>query len=234
MKFALFVQHSLAFGAGLLATSASAQLVSYTFGTTASQLTTGTTTDAHLVVSPFASSKGGGTIGTASPGSAMSGGGGGAYFVASNWRSSDGNFFYFTLTPANGYSLSLTNLSFYYLATSSGPTNATITSSFDNHTSALASFSLSRAATSSLLAADWKHATSSITLASLAQPVTLRINATGATGSSGGLRIDQVILEGTTNVAAIPEPSTYAAVAGLIALLGAELRRRHRPAGRID
>ncbi len=228
MKLALFVQHSLALGASLLATSASAQLVSYTFGTTASPFTTGTTTDAHLTVSTFASSSGGGMIGTSSPGSNAAGGGGGAYFVASNWRNTDGNFFYFTLTPANGYSLSLTNLSFYYLSTSSGPTGATITSSVDNHASALASFSLSRASSSGPLTTDWKQATSSITLASLAQPVTLLINATGATGASGSLRIDQVNLEGITNVAAIPEPSTYAAIAGLIALLGAELRRRRQ------
>ena len=70
----------------------------------------------------------------------------------------------------------------------------------------------------------------SITLSGLALPMigNLHLKWTNSATTGVAFRIDDISLTGT----AIPEPSTYAAIAGLIALLGAELRRRHRRAGR--
>ena len=108
----------------LLLQGLQAQVVSYTFGSTSSPTTGAATVAANLTASTFASFTGSGTTGINSPGSSTAGGGGGAYFTATNWRSADGNFLYFTLTPANGFQLNLSSFSFHYASTGTGPTSA--------------------------------------------------------------------------------------------------------------
>ena len=200
----------------LLPLGLQAQVVSYTFGSTSSPTTGAASVAANLTASAFASFTGAGTTGTNSPGSTTAGGGGGAYFIASNWRSSDSNYLYFTLTPANGFQLTLTSFSFYYASTGTGPTSASLSSSADGYASALGTYSLTQQSGGSLLASDWHQAGSSITLSALSGTV-LRLSATGASGSTGSFRVDAVTLNGT--VSAIPEPSTYAVAAGLMGLL---------------
>jgi hypothetical protein len=192
------------------------QVVSYTFGSTSSPTASAASVAANLAASGFASFTGAGTTGVNSPGSSTAGGGGGAYFIASNWRSADGNYLYFTLTPANGFQLSLSSFSFYYASTGTGPTSATLSSSADGYASALGTYGLTQQSGGSLLASDWHQAGSSITLSAITG-TTFRISATGASGSTGSFRVDAVTLNGT--VSAIPEPSTYAATAGLLGLL---------------
>lgn len=57
--------------------------------------------------------------------------------------------------------------------------------------------------------------------------VVLRYTVDGATSGSGNNRIDNLTIAGTYSpAAAIPEPSTYAAILGGVALLGVAARRR--------
>lgn len=193
-----------------------AQVVSYTFGTTASPTTVASSVVGNLTASSFASFTGSGSTGTSSPGSSTAGGGGGAYYIASNWRSSDGNYFYFTLTPASGYQLTLTSFSFYYASSGTGPSSATLSSNADNYATALGTYSLTQQAGGSLLASDWHQASSSTTLSALSASSIFRLSATGASGATGTLRVDAVTLSGT--VTAVPEPSTYGTIAGVVVL----------------
>jgi hypothetical protein len=203
------------------------QVLVYNFGPSATPTTNATTTALNTTDSVFSSLAGSGTTSTTSPGSTTAGGSGGAYFSANTFRTSDNNYFYFTITPSSGYQVSLTNVSFYYLSTSTGPSNSTLQSSSDSYGSDLATFTLTRAAASPV-AADWHQTSTSITL-TFTSPTTFRITGTGASSSAGGFRIDDVTFSGA--VSAIPEPSAYAAIAGAIMLAGATWKRlRPRPA----
>lgn len=219
-RFCFSVSASLLFGCAL-----EAQIVSYTFGTTGSP-TISPAASANVSASDFASNLGTGAASSSSPGSATAGGGGGSYFIASNWRSADNNYFYFTITPAAGYQIQLSDFSFYYAATGSGPTSASLASSADSYGNALASFSLTRQAGGSLVASDWHPASSSITLSAISTATTFRLNATGASGSTGSLRVDAVTLNGV--VSAVPEPATVAAIGGAAALLATVVIRRRK------
>jgi hypothetical protein len=215
----------LAFAA-VCGVAAHAQIVSYTFGSSGSPSSSATTVAGNVSASSFASNLGSGATSSGSPGSLNAGGGGGSYFVSSNWRAVDGNYFYFTITPAAGYQITLSDFSFYYAATSTGPNSASLTSSADNYGSALGNFALTRQAGGSLLASDWHAANSSITMTAISSATIFRVNATGASASTGALRIDAVTLNGT--VSAVPEPATYAAISGAIALLGVIVSRRRK------
>lgn len=216
------------FGLLLLVGSLSGQIVSYSFGTSGAQTTAATFTAENLSSSIFASTLGGGVTSSSSPGSSTAGGGGGAYFTASNWRASDGNYFSFSVTPASGYAVIVTSISFYYASTSTGPSSAMLTSSVDGYAGNLGTFSLTQQAGGSLLAADWHQASSSITLTAFDTATSFRLGATGASVAGGTLRVDAVVLNGT--VSAVPEPSTYAAIAGVWAVCGVLWHRRRRAA----
>jgi hypothetical protein len=72
-------------------------------------------------------------------------------------------------------------------------------------------------------ASDWHLASSSITL-TFSSATTFHITGTGASTSAGAFRIDDPTFTGT--VSAIPEPSTYATIAGGIVFAGAIWQRR--------
>jgi hypothetical protein len=216
---------------GFVATEVSGQitLVSYNFGSAASPTTSAGTVAANVSAGVFSGNLGSPSTSSGSPGSSTAGGSGGSYFTSSNWTNSDSNYFAFTLTPNPGSQLTLTSVTFYYAATSTGPTSFSLLSSADGFAAPLASNSITKAS-GSLLASDWHSQTSSITL-TFTSATTFRLTATGATSVSGGLRVDDVTLKGT--VTAVPEPSTYAAWAGLLVLAAAMWHQHRRRSSRV-
>lgn len=200
------------------------QVAAYTFGPTGSPTTSATTVDSNITASAFSSFTGSGAAINNSPGSSTAGGSGGYYFSANTFRTSDGNYFAFTITPAEGYQVTLSSVSFYYLSTASGPTDSALQSSNDSYGSNLAAFSLTHAG-STPAASDWHLASSSITL-TFTSATTFHLTGAGASGSTGAFRVDDVTFSGT--VSAIPEPSTYAAIIGSVALAGATWHRRKK------
>jgi len=131
-----------------------------------------------------------------------------------------GKYFKLTLTPAEGYQLSVTGLAFGYRATASGPTSFVLRSSADGFGTDLATAGLVNDSA-------WHSYTSSpLELAGLTSPTVFRLYASGASSSLGTLRIDDVSVAGA--VAAVPEPAAVAAAAGGLALAAGLWRRRQQ------
>lgn len=199
-------------------------LVAFTFGTSGNPTTSATTAAENVLVSSFTGNIGTPNTSSSSPGSLSAGGSGGSYYTASNFRTADNNYFEFTLTPAAGYEITLTGVSFFYLSTSSGPTTTNLLGSLDDFGSNLASFALTRTS-GSPTAADWHLATGATTL-TFGTSTTFRLSATGASSAAGSLKLDDFTIHGS--VSQVPEPSTYAAITGVVALAVAAIRRRRR------
>lgn len=205
-----------------LAPGLRAQLVIYSFGPSATPTTAPTFVASDLSASVFSALSGSPTTGSGAP--VFSAGSGGSYFSASAWNATapGTNYFEFTVTPAAGFEFAATSLSFGYRATSSGPTAFAVRSSVD-------AFGTNLAAGTFLADTAW-HATGTLALAMVPIDVatTFRIYASGASSGLGTLRVDDVTLAGSVGAAAIPEPSTWGAFAGAVALASAAWRRRAR------
>jgi hypothetical protein len=147
----------------------------------------------------------------------------------------------FSVQPSAGYSYSLSTLNANFRRSSSGPADFLWQYSTNGTTFADigSPFSYTGTATNG-------EAQSSITLSGIAAlqdvindtPVIFRLVAwSGSTGNFGFGRLsgDDLTFAGTVGaVSAIPEPSTYAAIGGSIALAAAWYRRRMRNAGAIS
>jgi hypothetical protein len=203
---------------------AAQSIVSFTFGASGSPTTSASSTATNVSASVFSGNLGSPTLTSSSPQSTTAGGSGANYFTASYFRSTDNNYFEFTVTPANGYQVTLSSVSFYYLATSSGPTSSSFQSNANSYGSNLANFSLTRAGSSPGVS-DWHLANSSVSL-TFSSPTTFRITGTGASAYNGSFKIDDVTLSGS--VSAVPEPSTYATIAGAAAFGAAAWKRRRK------
>jgi hypothetical protein len=222
--------HGAAHGCALLICSAvgwaQSPVAQWTFGTSTSPSLLPSTV-ANVSAGSFGGLTGSPTTGASSPMSGGAGGSGGSYFTAQSWRSSDGNYFCFTVTPASGYTVTLSSLSFNYAATGTGPTSYTLLSSSNSYSTPLTGSSLTPQAGGSLVSSDWHSVNSSITL-SFATPTTFRLTATGASGASGSFRVDDVSLNGNASLTAVPEPATYAVILGAIVLAHTSWQRRRR------
>lgn len=197
---------------------AKAQLVVYSFGSAASPTTSANHVSSNLSASLFSGNLGSPSTGGTSP--LYTAGSGGSYFTATSWTGSapGTNFFEFTLTPNPGYAFTATAISFGFRSTTTGPTAFAVRSSSDSYTTTIASGSYTNDS-------NWYSTGAlSITLSNMNSATTIRIYGSGASGGTGTLRVDDVTVAGS--VTAVPEPATYAAIAGVAALIGAMLRRR--------
>ncbi len=149
-------------------------------------------------------------------------------------------FFEFTITPLEGFSYSLTNITFSAGRTSTGPRQFAIRSSIDGFSENLSG---SASAPVSLLPTDMFQFTDngstnlvsgqSLTLggdvfSDLTTATTFRFYAFNSE-STGFFRLDNVSIHASTSAIAVPEPSSYAAACSALALgIAAVLRKRRK------
>lgn len=128
-----------------------------------------------------------------------------------------------TLTPAPGYEVAVTHVSWGTRSTTSGPTQLALRTSVDAF--AADAFTTTVATNNTWSLVDTGPLTQ-IT-GNAASPLTLRIYGYGGTSASAGnWRFDDLSV--SVSMSAVPEPSTYAALAGVCALLGAGWNRHWR------
>ena len=202
----------------MLGGTARGQIAVYSFGTAGSPTAGVTSVASNLTAGAFS-----GNLGTPAPGGTSplyTAGSGGGYFAAAAWTGTapGSNYFEFTLTPNAGYTFSATSMTFGYRATATGPTNFAVRSSADAYAADLISGTITGDST-------WRSAgTLSITLSGINTATTFRILGSGASSSLGTLRVDDVTVNGS--VTAVPEPSTYAAILGVVVLTSVIIHRR--------
>eukprot|EP01012_Entosiphon_sulcatum_P042059 TRINITY_DN55997_c0_g1_i1.p1 TRINITY_DN55997_c0_g1~~TRINITY_DN55997_c0_g1_i1.p1 ORF type:complete len:290 (+),score=20.69 TRINITY_DN55997_c0_g1_i1:309-1178(+) len=150
------------------------------------------------------------------------------------------DYYQFTITPAANFSYSLTTLVFDAGRSSTGPRQFLVRSSADNYSSNLAASvtnaNVSVVATNVFQIIDNTNTTAyagnTITMTGLSSytsvtgPLTFRIYAYNSEATTGSFRIDNLAINGS--VSAIPEPSTYAAIFGTLALVGTVWHRRRQ------
>jgi len=216
----LLTRRILAGALMMLGCTAPGQIVVYSFGPAGSPSAGATSVASNLTASVFA-----GNLGTPGPGGTSplyTAGSGGGYFAAASWTgvAPGSNYFEFTLTPNAGNVFSATSMTFGYRATSMGPTNFAVRSSVDTYTSNLASGSITGDST-------WRSTgTLTITMSGMNTATTFRIFGSGASSNLGRFRVDDITVSGS--VAAIPEPSTYAVILGIMVLTSVIIHRRTR------
>jgi len=129
------------------------------------------------------------------------------------------SFLALTLTPATGYSGTVTAIGFGSRSTPSGPTTLSLRSSGDGYATDVASFS-------ALTNGTWAYFTNSFSTSvsiSSSSPLTLRLYGSGAsTATAGTWRIDDLQLD----VVVVPEPA--AIVLGMLAVAGVTIRGRRQ------
>jgi len=122
-----------------------------------------------------------------------------------------------TLTPAAGYSGTVSAVGFGSRSTPSGPTTLSLRSSADGYAADVASFSPSTTS-------NWAYFTNSFVNPvqfSSSSPLTLRLYGSGgSSATSGNWRLDDLQLD----VIVVPEPA--AVVLGMLAVAGATIRVR--------
>ena len=133
------------------------------------------------------------------------------------------SFLALTLTPATGYSGTVTAIGFGSRSTASGPTTLSLRSSADGYAADVASFSPS-------ITSNWAYFTNSFVNPvqfSSSSPLTLRLYGSGgSSANSGNWRIDDLQLD----VVVVPEPA--AIVLGMLAVAGATIVVRRVAPGR--
>lgn len=154
-------------------------------------------------------------------------------FTATSWSTgaafsnanSGNDYITFSITPTSGNQLSLSGATITYTLQNSGtgPDFYSVRSSID-------SFGSDLSASSTALTATGGTTSTSLTLPSsvaytgLTGAVEFRIYGWGATSTGGTFSVNAWSMTGS--VSAVPEPSTYAAIAGGLVLAGALWQRR--------
>jgi trimeric autotransporter adhesin len=139
-------------------------------------------------------------------------------YSATGWNSTsfDGNdYFSWTLTPGSGFQLDLVSLVYSGQASGTGPTTFAFRSSLD-------SFSANIGAPS---ATGTTISLSNASFQNLTTPVEFRLYGWNASSATGTFSVNDFTFNGS--VSAIPEPSTYAALFGVLSL-GLAVARKHR------
>lgn len=150
------------------------------------------------------------------------------------------DYYQFSITPNGGYTYSLSSLNFAAGRTPTGPRQFVVRSSADNYASNLSASAASPLTivgsnvfqftdnSSTNLVTGQSITLSSGSFSNLTGTTTFRIFAYNAE-STGSFRIDNLGIAGSS-AAAVPEPSTYAAIFGAVALVGAAIHRRRQRA----
>lgn len=131
-------------------------------------------------------------------------------------------YYELTLNPASGYAIQINGLTLGSRGTATAPTFLTLYSSADNFVSALGTAAVAANSTWVTVTISPFDVTGAADTA-----LTLRLFGSGGVGSvvAANWRIDDVSLTATA-ITAVPEPSTCAAVLGVVALTGVLIRRR--------
>ncbi|MEP0916094.1 hypothetical protein NC981_04640 [Leptolyngbya sp. DQ-M1] len=198
-------------------------IAGYDFGATGFETLNATTTDSNVTASPFGTS---GVIAT--PNSprpdGFAAGVNGQGTLHNDWALNptliDPNKYYtFTVTPNAGISMSLNLLTFAARRSSFGPQNIAVRSSVDNYAATLSTLTPgtpnSNSATNDFNTGLSTNL-SGAAFENLATAVTFRIYGYGASNTGGTLRLDNVILDGTTQ-AAVPVPFGFTPIWGIAA-----------------
>lgn len=216
--------------AALLGTSAPAQmLVSWNFGDgTASLVASSGTPVDNLAIGTISSFTGQAlATNTTSPSSGYAGASGGFSgsfgAVAGAFNVSSSSAFTVTLTPLAGYQVSVSSISWGNRSTGTGPTNVALRTSADGFAADAFSSGVVTDSTWALI----NSGPLTNVFGTATDPLTLRIHGYGGTSAAiGNWRIDDLSMN--LSLSAVPEPSTYAALAGALSLAGAIWHRRRR------
>lgn len=139
---------------------------------------------------------------------------------------SGNDYIQFIVTPTAGSQFTATSFDFIWDRSGTGPNSVTLRSSFDGFASDLGTLTGLTASTSTV------RSIGISTLVDVTVPVTFRLYGYGGTATGGTAGFDtvasaplaNVILNGTAS--AVPEPSSFAALAGIGALGFCAMRRR--------
>lgn len=213
----------------LAATHGSAQIVSFTSSSLGSGNGSAASTVSATTLDP------GFTSAIVARGAGLSSGTGTARFNSTNWSTSEGtatnDYISLTLTPRAGIQYTISQISFT-VGSSSNINNWSLRSSIDNYASQLGSGAFTAGNTSAVSITG----TALSAFTNLNSSTEFRIYAWGATAQSAnsfGIG-NGAALNIAGSVSAVPEPSTYALLAGIVAALGVWAHRHHRslPSGR--
>ncbi len=207
----------------LLAASADGQIVTFTFDGDVNSAASGTT---GIVASDVASNDNSFSFFNGASGDAIS---------ENGWDVGLGlQYFDFTFTVSSGYTVSITSMDFNHRRGGTGPPDTfeirTSTDGFSGgwNDGTVQTIDNSAIKTTSGFSAIGERSITFTGLTDLTAgtAVSVRIGASGATGSSATLLLDDVSVYGT--VSAVPEPSSFAALLGLSAVGIVATRRRGR------
>jgi hypothetical protein len=176
---------------------------------TSNPFTAGQTVDDHLSVSGIGR------------GSGITASSAADRYSASNWNSASLNttdYFTWTLTPSTGYQLNLSSFVYTGQASGTGPTSFALRSSVEGFSTNIGA-PTAGGTTITLTSSAFQGLTDS---------VEFRLYGWNASSSSGSFSVNDFTFNGT--LSAVPEPSTYATLAGLLTLGAAIIRRRRRAA----